>query len=214
MASEQLLSSIAKLIFGVIFRICLALLVIGFIDLLYRKWKYIEQLKMSKQEIKYEHRDTEGPPELKAKIRQKQFETAVRRMLQDVPKANVVLVNPDHVAVALQYGVAGDAGSDDLDLPMRKNLLHPEFQKLVEGLSEADSVPEEYGVPQAYDPEFSGCLFRRYLVIPEAQRVGLNPGAGVGADGVGSQSPQAVIVFDQQTGFSHPAHFFRGSRFA
>lgn len=103
MDSKQLLGAIAQLIFGVVFRICLGLLLIGLIDLLYRKWRYIEKLKMSKQEIKYEHRDTDGPPELKAKIRQKQFEASLRRMLQDVPKANVVLVNPDHVAVALKY---------------------------------------------------------------------------------------------------------------
>ena len=101
--SDELLAAIGKLIFGVVLRICIGLLVIGLIDLFYNKWKYIEQLKMTKQEIKYEHRDTDGPPELKTKIRQKQFEAAVRRMLQEVPKANVVLVNPDHVAVALRY---------------------------------------------------------------------------------------------------------------
>ena len=103
MDSDQVLGAIAKLIFGVVFRICLALLVVGLIDWFYRKWRYIEKLKMSKQEVKYEHRDTEGSPEIKSKIRQKQYESAMRRMLQEVPKANVVLVNPDHVAVALRY---------------------------------------------------------------------------------------------------------------
>ncbi len=103
MDSGQLMEAIARIIFGVVIRICLGLLIIGVIDLFYQKWRYIDRLKMSKQEVKYEHRDTDGPPELKTKIRQKQFETAMRRMLQEVPKANVVLVNPDHVAVALRY---------------------------------------------------------------------------------------------------------------
>lgn len=106
MDSEQLLGAISQIIFGVVIRICLGLLVIGLVDVFYRRWQYIEKLKMSKQEIKYEYRDTEGPPEVKTKVRQKQFEASMRRMLQEVPKANVVLVNPDHVAVALRYDPA------------------------------------------------------------------------------------------------------------
>lgn len=100
---DQLMGSIGGLVLGVVLRIVLALLVIGLIDWFYRKWKYIEDLKMTKQEVKDEHRNMEGAPEVKNKIRQKQFQAALRRMLQDVPKANVVLVNPTHVAVALQY---------------------------------------------------------------------------------------------------------------
>ena len=78
-------------------------MVIGAVDLFYHKWKYIENLKMTKQEVRDEHRDTEGAPEVKSRIRRKQYEAAMRRMLQDVPKADVVLVNPTHVAVALRY---------------------------------------------------------------------------------------------------------------
>ena len=103
MWSDRLLSSISGVIFGAIIRICLGLLVIGAADWFYQKWRYMEKLKMSKQDIKDEHKDTEGSPQVKNKLRQKQFESAMRRMLQDVPKANVVLVNPTHVAVAIQY---------------------------------------------------------------------------------------------------------------
>jgi flagellar biosynthetic protein FlhB len=101
--TNQLLGDIGRLILGVTLQITLGLAVIGVCDWLYHKWRYIERLKMSKQEIKDEHRDTEGAPEIKSKIRQKQFQAAMQRMLQDVPKANVVLVNPTHVAVALCY---------------------------------------------------------------------------------------------------------------
>lgn len=100
---DQILNSIGEIIFGVVIRIVIGLMVVGVIDLLYRRWQYIKKLKMSKQEVKDEHRDTDGAPEIKSKIRQKQMQAAMQRMLQDVPKANVVLVNPTHVAVALHY---------------------------------------------------------------------------------------------------------------
>lgn len=100
---DRMMGAIGGLIFGAVIRICLGLIVIAAIDLIYHKWRYIEQLKMTKQEVREEHRDTEGAPEVKQRIRRKQYEASMRRMLQDVPKANVVLVNPTHVAVALQY---------------------------------------------------------------------------------------------------------------
>ena len=101
--SSQMLGAIAALILGVLKRICIGLLIIAFIDLIYQKWKYVDELKMTKLEVKDERRAADTPPEVKIRLRQKQFELAMRRMLQDVPKANVVLVNPTHVAVALQY---------------------------------------------------------------------------------------------------------------
>jgi flagellar biosynthetic protein FlhB len=101
--ADQILNHIAGIIFGVVIRIVLSLVGVGVVDMIYRKWRYKHKLKMSKQEVKDEHRDTDGAPEIKSKIRQKQMQAAMQRMLQDVPKANVVLVNPTHVAVALQY---------------------------------------------------------------------------------------------------------------
>ena len=100
---DQLPSQIGHLILGVVLRIVAGLVVIGISDWFYQKWRYTENLKISKQEVKDENRDTEGAPEVKTRIRQKQMQAAMQRMLLDVPKANVVLVNPTHVAVALQY---------------------------------------------------------------------------------------------------------------
>ena len=101
--SLRILATTAKLIFGLMLRVCLALLVIAFADVIFQKWKYIKDLKMTKQEVKEERKQTEGSPEVKSRIRKIQFEMAMKRMLQEVPKANVVLVNPTHVAVALRY---------------------------------------------------------------------------------------------------------------
>lgn len=62
---------------------------------------------MSKQEVKDEHKDTEGSPEVKGRIRRLQMEMANRRMMQEVPKADVVVTNPTHYAVALKYDDGG-----------------------------------------------------------------------------------------------------------
>ena len=101
--SQDILRAICSLILGVVIRLCIALTIIGLADLIYQKYVYIKKLKMTKQEVKDERRNQESPPEVQRRIRQKQFELSMRRMLQDVPDANVVLVNPTHVAVALKY---------------------------------------------------------------------------------------------------------------
>lgn len=100
---DQILSSVGGVVLGAVLRICLGLLIIGAIDWFYRKWKYTDSLKMSRQEVKEENRDTEGAPEVKHQLRKKQYELGMRRMLKKVPQASVVLVNPTHVAVALYY---------------------------------------------------------------------------------------------------------------
>ncbi len=72
-------------------------------DLWYTRWDYEENLKMTKSEVKDEHRNAEGDPEIKNKQRQKMFQIMGKRMLKNVPKADVVITNPTHIAVALQY---------------------------------------------------------------------------------------------------------------
>lgn len=79
------------------------LTVIGGIDALWQRFDYERRHRMSKQELKDEHKESEGSPELKGRIRQMQHQLARRRMIQDVPKADVVVVNPTHFAVALRY---------------------------------------------------------------------------------------------------------------
>ncbi len=76
--------------------------VAGF-DYMYQRWEYEKNLRMTKQEIKEEYKNTEGDPQIKGRIKQKQRESANRRMMQAVPEANVVIRNPTHYAVALKY---------------------------------------------------------------------------------------------------------------
>ena len=83
--------------------ICCALLPVVFIDVPFQKWNHHKQLKMTKQEVKDEYKNSEGKPEVKGKMRQMQREMANRRMMAEVPKADVVITNPTHYAVALKY---------------------------------------------------------------------------------------------------------------
>ncbi len=84
-----------------------AMLPIILIDVPYQKWHYIKQLKMTKQEVKDEYKNTEGNPQIKSKIKQLQYQMAARRMMAKVPQADVVVTNPTHYAVALSYDPNG-----------------------------------------------------------------------------------------------------------
>jgi flagellar biosynthetic protein FlhB len=81
----------------------LALGLLAAIDAPYQKWNWLRKLKMTREEVKRELKESEGSPEIKAKIRQMQMQLSQRRMIEAVPNADVVLVNPTHYAVALQY---------------------------------------------------------------------------------------------------------------
>lgn len=76
---------------------------IAAVDVPFQQWDHIRKLKMTRQEIKEETKETEGNPEVRGRIRRVQQEMAQRRMLQDVPKADVIIVNPTHFSVALRY---------------------------------------------------------------------------------------------------------------
>ncbi|WP_108649742.1 flagellar biosynthesis protein FlhB [Dongshaea marina] len=83
--------------------LCCSLIPIVLIDVPFQMWNYTRQLRMTKQEIKDEYKDTEGKPEVKTQIRRRQMEMANRRMMAEVPKADVVITNPSHYSVALKY---------------------------------------------------------------------------------------------------------------
>lgn len=77
--------------------------VIAMADVLYQRWEHAKSLRMSKKEQRDEHKDSEGDPQLKAKIRQVQMQQAQNRMMSDVPDADVIITNPTHISVALAY---------------------------------------------------------------------------------------------------------------
>ena len=83
------------------------LVLIAAIDVPFQLWSHNKQMRMTKQEIKDESKETDGRPEVKSRIRQLQHEASQRRMLQDVPDADVVITNPTHYSVALKYDKDG-----------------------------------------------------------------------------------------------------------
>jgi flagellar biosynthetic protein FlhB len=157
--SAQILAVIARIILGLLIRVGVVLLVIGIADAIYQKWKYIHDLKMTRQEAKQDRRDTEGSPEVKGRIRRLQIEMTARRMLQEVPKASVVLVNPTHVAVALRY----DAKGMEAPVMVAKGADH-----LAERIRE---IARAYGVPIVRRPELARTIYSEVepgKPIPEA----------------------------------------------
>jgi flagellar biosynthesis protein FlhB len=98
-----IMAFIGHLSFKIVLHTCGVLVVLAVLDLAFVKWRFLDNLKMTKQEVRDEHKDLEGDPAIKGKIRQKQFQMARRRMRQIVPTADVVVTNPTHYAVALQY---------------------------------------------------------------------------------------------------------------
>lgn len=100
---ESGIAGTCNLLINMGIRISMAYLIIAFSDYAYQRWKFNDDLKMTKQEVKDEFKQQEGDPQVKGKIRQKMQQASRRRMMQDVPKADVVITNPTHYAVALLY---------------------------------------------------------------------------------------------------------------
>lgn len=103
MSLIQAVMFVGSVIINAGMKISVAYFVIGIIDYIYQKWKFKEDMKMTKQEVKDEYKNSEGDPQVKGKQRAKMREASQRRMMQDVPKADVVITNPTHYAVALKY---------------------------------------------------------------------------------------------------------------
>ena len=99
----QSLATIADIIFTMAFQVIGVIMLMAAADYSYQKWQMTQDLKMSKQEVKDEYKQTEGDPQIKGKIRQKQRQMAMQRMMSEVPKADVIVTNPTHLAIALRY---------------------------------------------------------------------------------------------------------------
>ncbi|MDX8384370.1 MAG: flagellar biosynthesis protein FlhB [Ghiorsea sp.] len=133
--------------------------VIALADVIYQRWEHAKSLKMSMKDIRDENKESEGDPQLKAKIRQLQMEQAQNRMMADVPKADVVITNPTHFAVALKYDESGVGapkvvakGKDHIaqqikalakenDVPIRENKLLA--RSLFKDVEVGQDIPEE-----------------------------------------------------------------------
>ena len=104
---NQAIAQIGSIVIDVGLKIAYVYCVVGAVDYVYQRHKFNEDMKMTKQEVKDEMKNSEGDPQIKGKQRQRMQEASRRRMMQNVPQADVVITNPTHYAVALKY----DAGT-------------------------------------------------------------------------------------------------------
>ena len=97
------LQIIGSILINMLINMCLAMLVLGYLDKKYQHYEYEKSIKMTKQEVKDEQKDIEGDPKIKAKIKSIQMQMARQRMMSSVPSSDVVVTNPTHYAVAIKY---------------------------------------------------------------------------------------------------------------
>lgn len=98
-----LLDELKSLVVRVMIGVLVVLMVVAVIDLVYQRYEHTKKMRMTKQEVKEEYKQTEGDPHVKSKLRQLRAERARQRMMQAVPSADVVITNPTHYSIALKY---------------------------------------------------------------------------------------------------------------
>ena len=126
---------IGSILVSMIINMCLAMLILGYLDKKYQTYEYEKSIKMTKQEIKDEHKDTEGDPKIKAKIKSIQMQMARQRMMSAVPQADVVVTNPTHYAVAIQY----DKTKAPAPIVVAKGVDYLAFQ--IRDIAKSNNVP-------------------------------------------------------------------------
>lgn len=126
----EAVNSMFVIIFTIILVLVLSLSVVVFVDVPYQQWSHAKKLRMTFQEVREENKEASGNPEVKSKVRQLQQANANRRMLLDVPEADVIIVNPTHFSIALRYDdklvapVVVAKGVDHMALKIREIAKH------------------------------------------------------------------------------------------
>lgn len=147
-SAGQFMGTLGELALILSIKICVVLFVLALFDFAYQKWEFANDQKMTKQEVREEMKDTEGNPQLKGRIRQVQREMAQRRMMQEIPQADVVVTNPTHIAVALKYD------SDQMAAPM----VVAKGQRLI--AEKIKKIAKEHGVPIVENKPLARSLFK------------------------------------------------------
>ena len=106
MRTEAVFTSASGLIFGITLKIAIILLILALLDFVYQRWQHSKDLMMTKNEVKQESKQTDGDPLIKSRIKSVQREMSRKRMMQEIPEADVIVTNPTHYAVALKYDAA------------------------------------------------------------------------------------------------------------
>ncbi|MEA2060973.1 MAG: flagellar biosynthesis protein FlhB [Thermodesulfobacteriota bacterium] len=102
-STAYILLYVLKVIFYIFIKVLLIMIVVAILDYAFQRWKFLEDQKMTKKEVKDEHKQMDGDPQVKARIRKLQAEAAQKRMMAEVPEADVVVTNPTRLAVAVKY---------------------------------------------------------------------------------------------------------------
>lgn len=144
----QVIAAIGDAALKLALRLTIAFALLAVLDFAFQKWKHVHDLKMTKQEVKEEHRQLEGDPQIKGKIRQLQLQTSLNRMIKQIPKADVVVANPVHVAVALQY---------DPTIMSAPRVVAKGQRKIAERIK---AIAREHGIPIIEEPELARALFK------------------------------------------------------
>jgi flagellar biosynthetic protein FlhB len=100
---SQTITYLGNTAYLVLAKTCGILIVLGLIDYLFTRWEMEQKMKMTKQELKEEFKESEGDPQLKARVRSVQQQMARKRMMSEVPKADVIITNPTHLSIAISY---------------------------------------------------------------------------------------------------------------
>ena len=149
MSSQGLIQFVGGLMYNIGWKFGFLLLVVGLLDYAYERWQYEESLKMSKQEVKDEYRQSEGNPEAKSALKRRQREFARRRMMAAVPKATVVVTNPTHFAVALEWD----------EVKMEAPVVVAKGADLV--AKRIREIANEHGVPIMENPPLARTLYAK-----------------------------------------------------
>lgn len=149
---------------NMVMRVIIAFVAVAAADFLYQWWEYERSLRMSKQEIKEEYKQTEGDPQIKGKIKEMQRRRAMSRMMQQVPQADVVIRNPTHFAVALRYKPDSDSapvvmakGQDEVALRIVK-VAEEHGVAVIENVPLARSLFAEAELNQEIPPQLYGAV--------------------------------------------------------
>jgi flagellar biosynthetic protein FlhB len=147
MEMVQLLAVIRQLINHLLIAVLSSMIAITLADVVYQRYEHIKQLRMSRQELKDEQRDSEGDPLIKGRLRQLRMERARKRMMAEVPKADVVVTNPTHYAVALRYD------QDEMTAP---RVIAKGIDSLAQKIRE---IAAEHSIPVVENPPLARGLY-------------------------------------------------------
>ncbi len=148
METVDSLKLIFNLTYEVMLKCAIALFILAIVDYFYQRWEFEKSIRMTKQEIKEEYREIEGSPEVRRRQREIMARLARGRMLQQVPEADVVITNPSHIAVAIEYK------SEEMEAPVVLAKGADEIaQKIIQ-------IAKENNIPVVRNPQVARELYK------------------------------------------------------